>query len=80
MAAELFHEIADPDSAAARRAVVDLDLKDRVDFRNLHYPEARADFAARGGTHVPALWDGATLHQGLAAVTAQLKRMKERGA
>lgn len=73
---ELFHEIADADCAAARRAVVELGLEGRVTFRNLFYPEARQAFAERGGTRLPALWDGRTLHEGLAAVGAQLRAME----
>jgi hypothetical protein len=70
---ELFYTIADADSAAARREVVERGLKPRVNFRNLYYPEVTADFTARGGTKVPALWDGETLHQGLPAVLARLQ-------
>jgi hypothetical protein len=73
---ELFYTIADPDCAAARKAVVAMGLKEKVDFRNLFYDEARRDFAARGGTVVPALWDGATLHQGLEAVLRALHGLK----
>jgi hypothetical protein len=69
---ELFYTIADADCAAARREVIERGLKERVDFRNLFYPEAVADYTARGGTSVPALWDGTTLHQGLAAVRSRL--------
>jgi hypothetical protein len=69
---ELFYTIADRDCAAARRAVLDAGLKDVVDFRNLYYPEVQADFEARGGRTVPALWDGQVLHQGLAAVLRAL--------
>ena len=73
---ELFYTIADADCAAARRAVIDRDLKERVSFRNLDYPEVEADFTARGGRTVPALWDGERLHQGLPAVLAELDRMR----
>lgn len=72
MKPELFYVIADPDCAAARRAVMERGVEERVDFRNLYYEEARRDFEARGGHAVPALWDGRTLHQGLAAVLAAL--------
>jgi hypothetical protein len=69
---ELFYTIADPDCAVARRAVLERGVKEQVDFRNLHYPEVEADFRARGGTRLPALWDGTTLHQGLEAVLTAL--------
>ena len=73
---ELFYTIADADCAAARRAVLDRGVKELVSFRNLDYPEVAADFTARGGRTVPALWDGERLHEGLPAVTAVLDRMK----
>jgi hypothetical protein len=73
---ELFYTIADPDCAAARKAVLEMGLKDEVDFRNLFYDEAQRDFAARGGRIVPALWDGSTLHQGLDAVRRALDTLK----
>jgi hypothetical protein len=70
---ELFYTIADADSASARKAVMELGLLAATRFRNLAYPEVKADYAARGGTAIPALWDGAALHQGLDAVLAVLK-------
>lgn len=73
---ELFYTIAGADCAAARRAVLERDLKEHVSFRNLDYPEVAADFTARGGRTIPALWDGERLHEGLAAVLAELDRMK----
>jgi hypothetical protein len=69
---ELFYIIAGADSAAARKAAM-ASGKD-VRFRNLHYPEVAADFAARGGKTPPALWDGEMLHEGLAAVLEALAR------
>jgi hypothetical protein len=72
---QLFHEIADPASAAVRRRVVEAGLKDRVDFRNVAYPEARADFERLGGTTVPALWDGTRLHEGPEAIGRELARL-----
>lgn len=73
---ELFYIIADADCAAARKAVLDDGIRDQVSFRNLDYPEVAADFDARGGTSLPALWDGERLHQGLAAVMDQFSRLK----
>lgn len=69
---ELFHRIADPGSARVRRFVVERELETAVQFRNLAYPEAEADFTARGGKSTPALWDGQQLFQGADAVLARL--------
>ena len=63
----LYHRLADEGSAAARRWIVDHGLKSRVDFQNVD-TDAAAEFAARGGTTVPALWDGERLHEGVAGV------------
>lgn len=73
---ELFHEIADADCAAARRLAVERGLADRIAFRNLTYAEAREAFTSHGGTHLPALWDGGMLHEGLDAVVARLHAME----
>ncbi len=76
MLPELFHATNDDGSSArARKAVVDLSLTEKVRFRNIFYPEVQADFAARGGTKLPALWDGATLFQGIDAVLEALGRI-----
>ncbi len=69
---ELFHVIAEADSATARKLVVTHHLEAVVRFRNLTYPEVQQDFATRGGTSTPAVWDGERLHQGIDAVTAVL--------
>ena len=73
MTFELFHEIAHGPSAKARRFVVDHSLEEVIRFRNVTYDEVRADFTARGGTSLPALWDGELLHQGAEAVVARLQ-------
>lgn len=65
---QLFHVLDDAGSAVARRCVVELELLDEVEFRNLHYAEAAADFERAGGERVPALWDGARLVEGEQAV------------
>ena len=65
---ELFHEVSQPLSASARRVFVSRGLADRVRLRNVYYPEVLADFAARGGKSLPALWDGERLVEGAAAV------------
>jgi hypothetical protein len=69
---ELFHRLAEPDSAAARLLVAELGLLEAVTFRNLAFESHAADFSARGGGRTPALWDGARLHEGLSAVRAAL--------
>jgi len=72
---ELFHRIAEPDSATARRLVTSLGVKDQVDFRNVDFDDDRAVLAAHGGAETPALWDGARLHVGLAAVRAAIEAL-----
>jgi hypothetical protein len=71
---QLFHQIADKDSAAARKFVTERSLEGRIQFRNTFYEEVVADLKAHGGTAAPALWDGKVLSQGLEAV---LKRLGE---
>jgi hypothetical protein len=75
---ELFHRLAEPDSAAARLLVRDLGLLDAVTFRNVGFDSHAADLAARGGGATPALWDGARLHEGLASVRAALEAVLRR--
>ncbi len=72
MALELFHRLAEPDSAAARKLVLELGLAERVAFRNVAFDSHRDALAALGGGRTPALWDGARLHEGLAAIRAAL--------
>lgn len=76
MGVVLYHRIDDSDSAAARRRVVKLGLKPRVDFQNVDGEGAEA-FAKHGGRRVPALWDGVLLHEGRAAVLTQIDRLAE---
>ena len=71
----LYHRIDDPDSAAVRRRIVELDLKARVDFQNVDTDGAEA-FAAQGGRRVPALWDGTRLHEGRSAALAVLETLR----
>ena len=73
--AELFHRIAEKDSAAARRRTVELELLDAVSFRNVEFESHRVALAERGGERTPALWDGTRLHVGLDAVMAALQRL-----
>jgi hypothetical protein len=74
----LFHRIAEPDSAAARQHVLALGLADAIVFRNVVFDAHRHALAALGGGATPALWDGARLHSGLAAVRAALDAMARR--
>lgn len=74
MSLVLFHRIDDPDSAAVRRRVVELDLKPRIDFQNVDTDGAEA-FAAHGGGRVPALWDGVRLYVGKIDVLAALESL-----
>lgn len=69
---ELFHAISDASSAKVRRFIVERELDDAVRFRNVMYPEVQADLLVRGGSGVPALWDGTTLLQGADAILARL--------
>jgi hypothetical protein len=70
---ELFHRLPEPASAAARREVTTLGLKDRVDFRNVDYYSHARVLVEHGGAVTPALWDGAALHVGLDDVLAALR-------
>lgn len=76
---ELFHRIADPPSAVARRYVVDYALEDRVHLRNVAFPEEEARWRELGGHTTPALWDGGHLHQGAEAVVARLQAVVNLG-
>lgn len=72
---ELFHATNEVPSAAARRRVVELHLEEKIRFRNIFYAEVQADFGARGGTRLPALWDGDKLIQGEEEVLAALETL-----
>jgi hypothetical protein len=75
MSAVLYHRIDDPDSAVVRRRVVELGLKPRVDFQNVDTDGAEA-WASAGGKLLPALWDGARLHEGTRAALAALESLR----
>jgi hypothetical protein len=72
LALELFHRLAEPESAAARTLVRELGFLERVTFRNVAFDSHREALAAHGGGMTPALWDGERLHEGLAAIRAAL--------
>ena len=75
MGAVLYHRIDDPGSAFVRRRVVELGLKPQVDFQNVDTDGAEARANARGKV-LPALWDGARLHEGQRAVLAALETLR----
>lgn len=76
---ELFHRIDEADSASARRRLAALGLLGRVELRNVFYESHATGLTAHGGSETPALWDGAVLHRGLAAVLAALERIDAAG-
>jgi hypothetical protein len=83
MRPQLFYVISDEACAAARRAVVERGVLEKVKFRNVHYEEVRRDLdahhaaAGRAGAAVlPALWDGHVLHEGLDAVLAAIGEIR----
>ena len=78
-ALELFHRLDEPRSALVRRWVADHGLTDAVRFRNVFYPQASADFAARGGSETPALWDGERLFTGPDLIIARLQAALDLG-
>jgi hypothetical protein len=59
----LYHRVADPACAAIRTEIVEAGLKPLIDFQNVD-TDAAQEFADRRGREVPALWDGARLHEG----------------
>jgi hypothetical protein len=78
-ALQLFHQVAHRPSAQVRRYVVDYGLAKHILFRNIAYPEVAADFHARGGKTLPALWDGVDLFEGAEASIARLSQLVDLG-
>ena len=72
-ALDLFHRLAEPESAAARALVRELGLLEAVQFRNVAFDSHRDALASHGGSATPALWDGERLHEGIAAIRAALR-------
>ena len=77
-AVELFHAIADADSARVRRFVVAHGLEAHVRFRNVTYEEVQNDLSARGGTRPPAVWADGRLWQGAEACLERLAKLSPR--
>ncbi len=75
---ELFHLIAEPESAAVRRRLTELGLMEQVDMRNVSFESHRGALQAHGGQRTPALWDGSTLHTGAEAIFAALQGLSAR--
>jgi hypothetical protein len=71
----LYHRIDDPGSAVVRRRVVELGLKPQIDFQNVDTDGAEAWSEVRGKV-LPALWDGARLHEGTGAALAALETLR----
>lgn len=71
--ADLFHRIAESDSAAVRRRASALGVLDRLELRNVEFDADRSALAVHGGSTTPALWDGVRLHVGREAVLAALE-------
>jgi hypothetical protein len=76
--AELFHRIAEPESAEARRQTLALGLEGEVEFRNVDFDSHREALASHGGEATPALWDGTVLFEGPAAVRVALAAIVHR--
>ena len=76
---ELFHVIADADSARVRKYIVEHELLTHVRMRNLVYPEVESDFRARGGVSAPALWTGQELISGVDKILACLDAVRDVG-
>lgn len=86
MSLVLYHRIDDPGSAVVRRRVVELGYarcgsltgapapEPQVDFQNVDTDGAEA-WARLRGERLPALWDGARLHEGSGAVLAALETL-----
>ena len=70
----LFHRIAEPASARIRLRVVELGLKERIDFRNAD-TDAKDD-PRLGTAATPALWDGHALSVGEDAVARKLAALR----
>jgi hypothetical protein len=75
MKLELFHATNEESSAPVRKLIVERGILDRFRFRNVFYDEVQADFTARGGTKLPALWDGTKLIEGEEAVLAAIRAL-----
>ncbi|HVR89317.1 MAG TPA: hypothetical protein VHG53_07205 [Candidatus Limnocylindria bacterium] len=75
----LFHRVAEPESAAIRRLIVDLGLKPSIDFQNA-VTDGAAMLRSLGGGATPALWDGERLVIGKSAVEEAVRRIIPAGS
>ncbi|HEY8732303.1 MAG TPA: hypothetical protein VIN69_10060 [Candidatus Limnocylindria bacterium] len=71
----LFHRIAEAASARIRLRIVELGLKDRIDYQNAE-TDGKGELARLGGSATPALWDGRTLTVGEAKVAELLAALR----
>jgi predicted DCC family thiol-disulfide oxidoreductase YuxK len=78
---ELFHVLVHPGCSRVRQWIVDHDLTEAVQFRNLHFPEHLEALRAHGAgeSDVPCVWDGETLHRGADACIARLQAEQDLG-
>ena len=61
------------DHRTVRKFITARGLLDKIRFRNIAYPEVKADFDARGGRSLPALWDGGAFTYGAEEIIARLQ-------
>lgn len=59
--------------------MVDHALEDQVTFRNVAFDDHRQALEDRGGDALPALWDGAELHQGAERILSRLSQLVDLG-
>lgn len=71
----LFHRVAEPASARIRSRVVELGLKQRVDFQNAD-TDGKDELARLGGSMTPALWDGHALTVGESEIARKLATLE----
>lgn len=77
--ATLFHIITDEESATVRKFIVDQDLMEKVNFRNIDRSEDGKKLLSKllkGELTVPTLLVGSSLHIGKEACLRALKDLK----
>ena len=70
----LFHRIDEPASGRIRQLIVELGLKQQIDFQNAD-TDGKEELARHGGSATPALWDGRALTVGEDAVEGKLNAL-----